>query len=146
MCVPAYIYKTETHTKKFKKLNHFLVYQKLTQHCHQLQKQQYPQTYLEARVVESQGWLLIDGYAGEGRWWVDPSTKRRRVTGLKGSPLRIVVKQLIVCGLAEQRLQKRRRRRRLRTEDKSGGNSVSTSHATPRHHSLKPTRLVFRPA
>lgn len=55
MCVPAYIYKTETHTKKFKKLNHFLVYQKLTQHCHQLQKQQYPQTYLEARVVESQG-------------------------------------------------------------------------------------------
>lgn len=99
-------------------------------------------------VVESQSWLVIDGNAGERRrWWVDPSTKRRCVTGLKGSPLRIVVKQLIGGGgcLAEQRLQKRRRLRRrwLRTEHKSGGNSVSG--ATPRHHSLKPTWRVVGP-
>ena len=64
MYIYIYIYKTKTHTKKSKKLNHFPVYQKLIQHCHQLQKQQYPQTYLEARVVESQETVGVGSLVG----------------------------------------------------------------------------------
>ena len=73
MCVPVHTYKTEHTHKKTKKLNHCLVYQKLTQHCYQLQKQQYH------KLPWRHGWWKARELWGWDPWWECWDSHRRAI-------------------------------------------------------------------
>lgn len=77
--------------------------------------------------------VVVDG---GGNWRVYPSANRRRVAGLKGSPLRIHL------ALAKQWLKRRRSWCRCRRGvEHESSTATALGAGVPSHHSLKPPHL-----